>query len=157
MQVKTKEVKDLSPVEYKACFAANFGYDGYMRDILQAHRRESTHAIAIMLWDGPEDKTSSLKGWALLTRTTDKKTQYHVYMTEYSKRAAKYVAQFWVKTRERRKGYGKMLMMEVKKYDAKPFVLPHDAKSTQLFASFEVTVVKSDRAKLKSYNKPKVA
>lgn len=157
MEVRTKEVKDLTETEYKACWSANFGWDGYMRPIVARARDEGSHAIAIMLWDGPDDKKSSLKAWALLTLTTDEETKYQVYMTEYSKRTAKYVAQFWVKTRERRKGYGKMLMLEVKKHDKRPFVLAHDPKSTQLFASFEVTVTKGDRAKLKTYSKPKVA
>lgn len=157
MEIKTKEVADLTPIEYKACFKANFGYDGYMREILEKHREDGSHGLAIMLWEGPEDKTSSLLGWALLTETKDKHTQHCVYMTDYTKRKAKYVAQFWVKTRHRRKGLGKILMVETKKYDSRPFVLPHDPKSEQLFASFDVTVTKGDRAKLQSHRKPVLA
>lgn len=153
MQVITKPVASLTPDEYRACRLANFGYDGYMMEELQRRRREkSLDAIAIMLWDGPSDKASSLKGWTLLTPVSQKGM---LSASRYICSKAKYTAQFWVKKQHRRQGLGTILMLEVKKHDERPHVIPHDIKSVELFSKFKVRSSNYDRPLKRS--KPKVA
>lgn len=151
MEIRHKEIADLTPVEYRACYRANYGWEGLMQDEL-TRCKDGYPGKAILLWNGPDDTARSLVGWALLTPT---KTYGNVAVTRWAKSRAKYTAQFWVKKQHRRKGHGKTLMQEVKKYDKRPHVIPHDAASSELFSSYKVQVLKSDKAWLK--NKPKVA
>lgn len=63
----TRRVVDLTPAEYAACWRANFGDDGPMREQLEyerLHRRKLRGvARAYMTWD---TETGRLAGWALL-------------------------------------------------------------------------------------------
>lgn len=150
MEIRHKEVKDLTDVEYRACYRANYGWDGYMQTELVNARNGEQEGIAIMLWDGPDNTIRSMRGWALLTPT---KTNGLTAVSRYGKKNIKYTAEFWVKTRYRRKGLGTLLMQEVKKYDKRPHVLPHDKASSELFSCFDVYVLQHERYWLK--NKPK--
>lgn len=105
-----------------------------------------------MLWDGSEDDIKSLIGWALLTPV---RRHGQLSVTEWIMKRSKYTVQFWVKKQHRRKGHGKTLMLEVKKLDPRPHVLPHDTASSELFSSFEVQIFKDDKFWMK--RKPKVA
>lgn len=153
MQVISKPVASLTPNEYRACRLANFGYDGYMMEELQFRRlKKCDKAIAIMIWDGPDDKISNMKAWSLITPVTQKGM---LAASKYICSKAKYTAQFWVKRQHRRQGLGTMLMLEVKKYDPRPHVIPHDTKSVELFSKFKVRSSSYDNPLKRS--KPKVA
>lgn len=149
-----KNVEDLTKTEYRACYLANYGFSGYMREELTCSKRSpvARPAKVIMIWDGPADSIVSLKGWSLLTPV---RTWGLVAATRYTKTKAKYTVQFWVKQQHRKQGYGKLLMAEVKKLDDRPHVFPHDNASAELFSSFKVTVTKDDKCWLRK--KPQVA
>lgn len=154
MNILVKKVSDLTPVEYRACYLANYGSNGYMREELGCSRRSPDYrpGIAIMLWDGPDDKITSLIGWTLLTPV---RTWGLIGGTRWTKKKSKYTAQFWVKSQYRKQGHGKTLMAEVKKLDPRPHVFPHSNASAEMFSSFDVTVMKEDQCWMKK--KPKVA
>lgn len=107
----------------------------------------------IMLWDGPDDKVTSLIGWALLTPV---RRSGLLTATTWVMKRSKYTVQFWVKRQYRRQGHGKTLMKEAKKYDDNPHVFPHDEASSELFSSFKVQVMRDDKHWIKP-GKPKVA
>lgn len=152
MDTIVKDVSDMTPVEYRACSAANYGViEGYMLEELR-HCRAGRPGKVVMLWDGPPDTPKSLIGWALLTPT---RTWGLTAVSRYMASSAKYTVQFWVKAQYRRKGYGKMLMNEVKQLDPRPHVFPHDEASGELFSSFNVRVSKNDMRHIKR-GKPKV-
>jgi len=153
MDIRHKKVSELTPVEYKACKSANYGPDnGYMHEEVTRCRQGKYPGEVIMLWDGPDDSTRSLLAWALLTPV---RRHGLLSVTEWVMKRSKYSVQFWVKRQHRRKGYGKILMAEVKKYDENPHVMPHDDASSELFSSFKVQVLQDDKHWLK--RKPKVA
>lgn len=152
MNIITKSVADLTPVEYKACYNANYGWDGYMMEELSNRRaKKCQEAIVIMIWDGPDNTVRSLKGWSLLTPTT---TKGMLAVSRYMTKHSKYTVQFWVKKPYRRQGLGAALMLEAKKHDPRPHVIPHDTQSVELFSKFNVRSSSHDRP-LK--RKPKVA
>lgn len=154
MKVITKTVNELTKDEYAACRVANYGPDGYMRYVLQDYRKkDGDKAIVIMLWESESTGLSRLLGWALLTPCT---TRGMLGVTRYTKSKSKYTAQFWVKRQHRKKGYGKILMREVKTHDPRPHVLPHDPPSAEFFSSWHVTVLSYDRVWMKP-TKRKVA
>lgn len=144
MRTVTKDVKALTPVEFRACLRANYGPAlGYMYDELKLCReKEQYQGFVIMLWDGPHDTIKNMHAWALLTPT---RTYGCVAGTRHNKRVSKYTAQFWVKTQHRRKGLGKRLMREVYKYDQNPYVFPHSKESAKLFSPYRVTASASSR------------
>lgn len=155
MKIITKEVRDLTRTEYLACYLANYRESGYMQDTLSRARKfpMTDPCTVIMLWDGPEDKVSSLIGWASLSPTSLKGM---LGVTRYVKSKSKYTAQFWVKQQYRRKGHAKTLMNEVKKYDPNPHVFPHCHASGEFFSSYKVTSMQDGHHYLKR-KKPKVA
>lgn len=150
MEIRTKKVSELTDVEYRACWRANYGWEGYMQSELVAAREGRRQGIAILLWDGPDDTARSLRGWALLTPV---RLHGNIAVTRWAASRSKYTAEFWVKRQWRRKGYGTMLMKEVKKHDRRPHVLPHDNASSELFSSFDVQVLAHDKHWLRK--KPK--
>lgn len=154
MEIRHKQVWELTPLEYRACKAANYGpTNGYMHEELTRCRAGKGPGQVIMLWEGPDDSMRSLRAWALLTPVR----RYGLLsVTEWVMKRSKFTVQLWVKKQYRRNGYGKMLMTEVKKLDPKPHVFPHDNPSSELFSSFEVQVLQADRHWLKR-GKPKVA
>lgn len=154
MNILVKEVSDLTKTEYRACYAANYGSGGYMREELTACRRKPRErpGKTILLWDGPEDQITSLIGWALITPV---RTWGLVAGTRWTKKKAKYTAQFWVKRQYRKQGHSKTLMAEVKKFDERPHVFPHSDASAEFFSSYKVTILKEDKTWMKK--KPKVA
>lgn len=155
MNIVTKTVDELTQAEYRACYMANYRDSGYMREELRNSREqpEKYPGTAIMLWDGPTDSQANLLGWCLLSPV---RTWGLIAGSRYTKAKAKYTAQFWIKRPHRRKGYGKVLMAEVKKYDERPHVFPHSEASAELFSSYNVTVQQVDRSWLKP-GKQKVA
>src|SRR6478752_1614483 len=106
MEIRHKPVSDLTATEYRACYKANYGLGGYMLEEIDYCRRTPARrpGEVIMLWDGPDDKTSSLIGWCLLTPV---RTWGLIGGTAYTKKRSKYSVMFWVKRQHRRKGYGK--------------------------------------------------
>lgn len=152
MEIRHKPVSELTKVEYKACYTACYSLDnGYMKEEL-ARCKGGHPGQVIMLWDGPDDTAKSLIGWALLTPVRE----YGLLaVTRWVMSRSKYTVQFWVKRQYRRKGYGKILMDEVKKLDERPHVLPHDDASSELFSSYNVQVLQSDKIWMK--RKPKVS
>lgn len=152
MEIRQKSVKDLTPVEYRACYLANYREAGYMQEEVSRCRKLDLPGIAILLWDGPDDKTGSLIGWALLTPV---RLHGLIGGSWYTKKRARYSVQFWVKTQYRRKGHAKTLMAEVKKLDPRPHVFPHDRASGELFSAYDVTVLQHDREFIRK--KPRVA
>lgn len=151
--VSTKQVKNLTPIEYKACYAANYGDGGYMRGTLLDAREGWSGGMVIMLWKGPHDTPKNMIGWALLTPVS-----LHGYAagTSYTKTKAKYTVQFWIKKQYRRKGYGHRLMKQAKKYDSRPHVFPHSNASGEFFSGYEITTQRELRGWMRN-GKPKVA
>jgi hypothetical protein len=131
LKVVSKLLSELTPKEYKACLNLNMRSGGNMMYALSEHRKDAD-CHSIMLWDG--DK---LIGWALLVPT--KLSSMWAWSTPYAKKHSKYQAQFYVRTSERKKGYGGLLMKEVLKKDPRPHVLPWDERSASLFANYPVT------------------
>lgn len=153
MEIRRKSVSELTTVEYRACYRANYGpFNGYMAEELVRCKKGHPGEV-ILLWDGPDDTIKSLIGWALLTPV---RRHGLLAVTEWVMKRSKYTVQLWVKKQYRRKGYGKMLMTEVKKMDPKPHVLPHDTPSSELYSSFDVQVLRDDKHWMKR-GKPKVA
>lgn len=153
MEIRRKPVGDLTPVEYRACYRANYGTEGYMQEELVRCRKGHPGEV-IMLWDGPDDTVRSLIGWALLTPV---RRHGLLSVTEWVMKKSKYTVQFWIKRQYRRKGHGTMLMGAVKTYyDPNPHVMPHDNASAELFSSFKVQVLNDDKIWIKR-GKPKVA
>lgn len=152
MEIRVKPVSELTPVEYRACYRANYGEDGYMQSELYWCKRGQPGTV-VMLWDGPDDTVKSLIGWCLLTPV---RMYGLLTVTRYVMGRSKYTAQFWVKRQYRRKGYGKTLMNEVKKLDPNPHVLPHDGASSELFSGYKCQVLAQDKNWIKR-GKPKVA
>ena len=151
MKTIVKKVPDLTPIEYRACYLANYGEWGYMRATLQnARELHDSDAIAVLLVDETRRGATALIGWALLTPVS---TSGMLAATRYTKSKSKYTVQFWVKQQHRKKGHGKTLMAAVKKLDPLPHVLPHDEKSGQFFSSWNVTVLNGDRPWLKRKTK----
>lgn len=152
MQIIHKRVIDLNPVEYRACYKANYGFEGYMQEELCRCKWRNAPGEVIMLWDGPPDSANSLIGWCLLTPV---RMWGLLGVSRWVYGRSKYTAEFWVKRQYRRRGYGKMLMNEVKKLDPNPHVIPHDEPSSQLFSSYKVQVMRGDKAWIR--RKPKVS
>jgi hypothetical protein len=154
VNIVTKSVKDLTPIEYKACYSANYGDGGYMRfTLVEIRNGTGGEGTAIMLWDGPNDSVRNMIGWALITPVS---LTGWAAGTRYTKRKSKYTAQFWVKRPHRKKGHATTLMNEVKKYDERPHVFPHSDASGEFFSGYKVTAAKAERTWLRN-GKPKVA
>ena len=152
MQIIHKEVSELTAGEYRAMKAANFGpEEGYMHNELVACRKHNRKGITVALWTDGDDRR--LIGWALLTPV---RLYGDVAGTWWTKKKSKYSVQFWVKERFREKGYGKILMDEVKKHDRRPHVFPHDPASGNFFSSYDVTIMRIDKEWLVK-GKPRVA
>lgn len=152
MEIIHKAVTDLNDIEYRACHKANFGPDdGYMQGELAKCKATGTGYV-VMLWDGPPDKIMSMRGWALLSPCT---TTGLMAVSRWVMNRSKYTVQFWVKPRWRQRGYGKILMHEVKKYDDNPHVMPHDRASSEFFSSYKVQVLQMDKWRMR--RKPRVA
>lgn len=147
MQTIVKDVKDLTRYQYDYCYDANFGEAGYMQDtLIDCRELPWCQGTAILL------KKRHFVGWTLLTPVT---TQRHhlLEVTRYVKGKSKVTAQFWVNEKDRRKGYGTMLMNEVKKIDPRPHVFPHDDSSGELFSKFDVSVLREDSKYIKRKDK----
>jgi len=98
---------------------------------------DEENAKVVLLWDDDKEGARRLLGWSL-TRLEKQKQ----------------IAFFWVKPSLRNKGYGSMLMQEVKRVDPKPKVFPWSQEAGGFFSKFEVEV-----PEYQSYNlvqKPKV-
>lgn len=144
MNILVKNISDMTSTEYAACYKANYGTDGYMQEELQYCRwyPDRRAGKVIMMWDGPADKVSSLKAWALLTEV---RTHGLLAVSSYIKRVSKYSVQLWVKRQYRGRGYSKILMNEVIRLDPKPNVFPHDRRSASLYSQYSVSCAKYDR------------
>lgn len=149
MEIITKKVSELTPDEYRACVRANFGDGGDMRDELR-YARGNPHrkVFTICIWDGPHDKQSSLIAWSLVFPA--------VSLDIPGRKKKQLSAHFWVKSQHRQKGYGRVLMLEVKKHDKSPHVFPHSEESAEFFSSYRVKTYQYDGTWLKP-GKPKVA
>lgn len=154
MHIVTKDVRELSPVEYQACLRNNYGDGGYMLHETKAARTnpDAAGAKAVMLWQTHEhEHAKDMLAWVLLTPT---KLNGLTGVTPYIKSKSKYTAEFWVKYRHRRKGYATRLMKHVKRYyDPRPHVIPHDDASSELFSKFNVSVLAEDRYFMKKKTK----
>lgn len=152
MEIRHKSVKELTRTEYRACYNACYDVEnGYMKLEL-AYCKKGHPGEVIMLWDGPDDKTSSLKGWVLLTPV---RLYGLLSVTRWVYGRSKYTAMFWVKKQYRNQGLGSLLMSEVKKIDPNPHVMPHDEASGNLFGKFKCQVMNDDKEFL--VKKPTVA
>lgn len=144
MKIIHKDVDKLTETEFKACRLANYGAGGYMREELDGCRdpRSLRTGRAIMLWDGPKDKITSLRGWALLTPV---RTWGVVAGSPWNKKKAKYTVQFWIKRQYRKNGLATKLMDEVIKLDPCPHVFPHNKSSGNFFSNYNITASAFDR------------
>lgn len=152
IMIEKKSLADLTPVEWKACYTANYGAGGYMRNTFM-NNRYNQDAFVLMVWDGPHDSAKNMLAWALATPVT---SRGYTSATYYARKRAKYTVQFWVKRPYRQRGIGHSLMQEIKKYDETPHVFPHDDKSGEFFSGYNVTATASERTWMRN-NKPKAA
>jgi hypothetical protein len=136
-RIIAKPISKLTKIEYSACRKANYGATGYMYNDL-ATARERGEGTAIMIWDGPRDSTKNLLGWALVHPT-----RYDSSASRYVRRVAPNTAQYWVKSKYRRKGLATRLADRVEKDFGKVYVYPHSKQSGGLFAKKRGSVVAS--------------
>ncbi len=122
---EVKHIYELTTSEYNACRRLCFGRDGDMYFHI-AEFRQDPRAWVILLKYPIDDR---LIGWALVTPTARKR----------KRRAA-----FYVRATERNKGYGSLLMAEVRKIYPKPIVFPHDKRSAAFLAKYYNNVTASD-------------
>lgn len=132
MRLITKTIGQLTNEEYRYCYNANLDSSdkttGRMRPDLVYYRSDpltarDEDAKVVMLWDDAQSGAKRLIGWA---------------MTFIEGR--EHIAFFWVKKPHRNKGYGTMLMKEIKKSNPKPYVYPWSDNSYGFFSKFEVDV-----------------
>jgi len=121
MQIVTKPLSELTPKEWNRCSRQNYGINGDMYYVMREQRKDP-RSKAIMLLDDDGKQVA----WALGFYS--------------SKRARKMRAMFWVTTRNRKRGYGTMLMDEVQKMDRKPWVYPHSKESAALFKKYRSNI-----------------
>lgn len=88
MRVIRKPLKEISPQLYKKLHSLNFRDGGSMQDELRFHRKEGRGIVHYIL-DG-----TKLIGWSLLFRDPNKLR-----------------CQFYIRRHERRKGYGRQLLL----------------------------------------------
>lgn len=122
MQVVVKKIGDLTRDEYRYCYNANMGHFGQMQSRFSNYRRDELsarrdNARAFMLVDDSLQGARALLAWALVFDDS-------VY--------------FWTKPSHRNKGYGTVLMREVKKEITKPTVYPWTNESGGFFSKFDV-------------------
>ena len=140
MRIVIKSADRLTQKEFDSLYEANFGPYGMMQEeIYRAWQDDDPDTWAIMYKHGHE-----LYGWALLTPVTTDMSR-SVSATSYTKRKSKYTVQFYVYDEHRRKGIAKRLMEEVLEIDPRPHVMPHDIKSGEFFAHYDVTVTNWDK------------
>ena len=153
MEIRRKSVSELTSTEYRACYEACFNYEkGYMKAELERCRLGKFPGEVIMLWDGPDNRTSSLVGWTMVQPV---RLYGLLAVTKYVTTKSKVTAMFWIKQKYRGKGYGTLLMQEVKKIDPNPHVMPHDVASGNLFGKFQCQVLMDDKEHM--VKKPHVA
>lgn len=151
MDIIVKKVNDLTPSEYAACAKANYGWGGHMQEDLREARRCPSDDLVIMLREGDPDDMKSLLGWCLVSPAS-------TYGWYAAPETARHVVQFWVKKQYRRKGYGGILMSEVKKIDYEPHVIPHNKASGEFFSSYNLTTPEDSHAqRWLNPNKPRKA
>lgn len=147
LEVRFKDVSELTATEYMACYRANYGAGGFMQEELVACRRTEAWATrtgkVYLLWDGPEDKQSSLRAWCLITPI---RSWGKLAASRWNMKRSKHTIQFWVKRNHRNKGYGKLLMDLATMYEPVPHVFPHSKNSSRLFKDYDVTASASDHA-----------
>lgn len=144
MEIIIKPLPRLTDKEYQACRRLNMGPEGLMQDTL-IDQADNPRCQAIMLWG------RYMYGWALLEPI--KETMY-AEVSDHAMRVCKYSAQFYVRESARGRGYGRMLMNEVVKFDPKPYCIPHDPLSGSFFSNFRITATR-DRRELMSKKKVK--
>lgn len=137
MRIITKTLSELTDKEYKDCWYLNMRGSGMMMYSLMDNKK-SPRSYAIMAYGG-----SKLLGWALLVPFED---EVGWFPTNYQRRHAKFVTQFYVRKSWRNKGIGSELMSEVKKIEPVPVVIPHDPTSGNFFASHKVITDKYRRS-----------
>lgn len=142
MNLVDKPLPELSIQEYRDAAKWNKHGEGTMREYLAKYRNDPL-ARAVLLYDGSE-----LIGWALLT-PIKYESQYAV--STYARRVSKVYAQFYVRTKYRKQGYGSLLMKEVLKHDPRPNVSPWNIRSGAFFRKFkkQVTIHKDERVWLR--------
>jgi hypothetical protein len=145
LEVRFKDVMDLTPTEYMACYKANYGDGGFMQQELVGCREPTSVRTGkvYLLWDGPDDKQTSLVGWCLITPI---RSWGILAASKWNRKRSKHTVQFWVKRNHRKKGYGKLLMDLATRYEPVPHVFPHSKNSSRLFKDYDVTASANDRA-----------
>jgi GNAT superfamily N-acetyltransferase len=141
LDIRHKDVADLTDAEFTACEKATFGWEGMMQGELRRCRREG-YGKAVMLWKTTATTKTGLIGWALLTPV---RLYGDLAATRWTMKVSKYTVEFYVKPEHREKGHGTTLVKLVKEhYDPRPHVLPHDRASSELFSKFDVMVMRED-------------
>lgn len=140
MEIMHKPVEDLTRGEYQALYRANFGDEGLMQGTLISCRNGESQGQTISLWAPTKRRT--LLAWAILTPVS---TRGLMSASSWAMKQSKFSAQFWVKWQYRGKGYGKILMDEVHKYDERPHVMPHDETSEKFFKNHRVMIMNIDK------------
>lgn len=143
MKIITKTISQLTSEEYTYCYRANLsstGARGEMRPKLVEYRAhpawaKEDGAEVVLLWDGKREGAHRLLGWAMV-------------FDNYSEHKDAY---FWVKKPLRDRGYGTILMKEVKKIEKQPKVYPWNEKAIGFFSKFVV-----DAPEHRLVSKPKV-
>lgn len=120
LKVRSLLVADLSAAEYSRCLYLNLRNGGTMRDTLQTARYyckqgQDKGSRVVLIEDGEQ-----LLAWALIYRSFYQSNDVH----------------FYVRRAFRRRGLGRMLMREVRRYTRKPRVQAWNEVAEAFFASF---------------------
>lgn len=124
---KIKDVKNLNKKEYKTLVAATPLGEDYMREgVILAKKRKKRSYLAVCLY-----KEKELIGWAMLD----------FFLSKNSKFIRTYV---YVKTKYRRKGYGKKIIEKTKEINIKIGnkgikVCPHNKSSLKFFKKIKIS------------------
>lgn len=123
---KIKDIKNLSKKEYRTLVAATPLGEDYMREgVIKSKKRKHKNYLAICLYNKKE-----LIGWAMLD----------FFLSKDSKFIRTYI---YVKTKFRRKGYGKKIIEKTKIINKKMKnkgikVCPHNKASLKFFKKINI-------------------
>jgi hypothetical protein len=118
MKLITRDVKQLSPVEYQSCYNLNLGDHGLMRNRLVACRNQLTGTAVMLIEDDDQ-----LLSWALVF--------------PYDLNDDSYGAYFYTRNTCRRQGYGDKVAKEVKQQFPNVIVWPSNDRGKSFFNNYQ--------------------
>lgn len=133
MEITATALPNMSQDDFKKCSRLTFGaVNGYMHETMRLYR-DDINSHAILIKEG-----GKVLAWGLLIPSRSLGEYWGV--TAHGMRVTKYTLQIYVRVKERRKGYGTMIMNKaIRDFDPKPFVYPHNEVAGALYSKFTVS------------------